>query len=218
MKPRLISLFFVSSLTLLLPAPCAQSAENTLKQPVFLICPHKVKYSAWSLTLTVDASDPSKVSSLSLEKLVKQNSADSSYEAVLEAQANSKTEREQIGTLEAKDFGSGVIEVKKDDALKVSVSPISDGNLRLMLSLRISADLRFTIGGKEQKKRDVVFRYDKAKKTWSACAMALVDAEGKSALDSDCNPMSGIVFPVTGTGIYSIIGVVNTNPIKLLDR
>ena len=217
-----ISLCYLLLILTIVPlpgTPKALAAETTLKQSVFLICPHKEKYSAWSLFLMVDASDPAKGLSLGLEKLVKHNSKDTPYEAVLEAQTNEKTEREQIGMLEAKDFNGGMIEVKKDNALKVSVSPASDGGLRLMLSMRINADQRFVIGGKEQSKRDVVFRYDREKKSWAACAVALVDAEGKKVAISGCKPMSGIVFPVTGTGIYQIVASVdNTESIMLMDK
>jgi hypothetical protein len=200
-------------------APALQAAEEGIRQPVFLICPHREKYSAWSLFLTVDPQDPGKVLSLGLEKLKKQNSKDSSFEAVLAAQKDPKTDREVLQTLSAKDFGSGMLEVQKDNALKVSVTPQSDGSLRLMVSIRISADGRFVIGGKESGKKDVVLRYNKDTKAWGAYAQTLVDTEGNNAAGAQPKAISGIVFPVKDTGIYRVVGVVDGGEaIVLLDR
>lgn len=200
-------------------APALQSAEEGLRQPVFLICPHREKYSAWSLFLTVDSKDPSKVLALGLEKLKKQNSKDSSVDDVIAAQKNPKTDRELLQSLDAKDFGSGMLEVQKDSALKVSVTPQADGSLKLMVSLRISADGRFVIGGKESGKKDVALRFNKDTKTWGAYALTLIDIEGNNAVAGQPKPMAGIVFPVKDTGIYRVVGVVDGgDAIVLLDR
>ncbi len=201
-------------------APFAQAADAGVKQPVFLLCPHKEKMSAWSIFLLLDKSDPGKVLALGLEKLKRVNSIDlKKYEAVVEAQKDAKTEREELGLLQAGNFASGMLEVEKDNALDIQVAAQSDGSLRLMVSLRISADLRFVIGGKERAKRDVVLRYDKARKTWAAYADTLHDAEGAKVALPNPKMMTGIVFPVTGTGIYQVVGdVEGIGAVQLLDR
>ena len=65
----------------------ACAAEMGLKQPIFLLCPHTKGADAWSLFFVVNANDHSKIMSLGLEKLIKQNSKDSSYGEVVAAQA-----------------------------------------------------------------------------------------------------------------------------------
>jgi len=206
----------------LLPRLEAGAQDNGLRQPVFLLCPHRERLSAWSLFLLVDKNDPSKVLSLGLEKLKKQNSKDSSYAAVLAAQKDPKSERELIAMLDSKTFGTGVLEVQKDEALKVSVTPADQGGLRLMISLRINLDERFVFGGAEQQKRDIVLRYDPAKRTWGAVAATLLDVKGNNALESGrARPVSGIVFPVGvgGTGITRIAAVLDGNDaIVLYDK
>lgn len=201
-------------MALVLGALPTAGAMDGDKQPVFLMSPHKEKYSAWSLYLVVDKGDPGKVLQLGLEKLKKKNSKDMTYEEVLAAQRDPKTEREVLGTLDAANFSSGRIEVEKDDALHVSLTP-QGSDYQLMVSIRISADKRFTIGGKDQGKHNVILRYNKDSKSWSATAKTLTDTEGKRVTDK---PISGIVFPVTGTGIYRIIGVIEGEPVLLLDR
>jgi hypothetical protein len=219
MKNALVVSLLVALLAIPSGGNLVHAADDGVKQPIFLLCPHKERLSAWSLFLTVDKADPSKVVSLGLEKLKKQNSVDSSYEAVLAAQNDSKTEREVLGTLAAKDFSSSSLEVQKDDALKVSVSSAGEGAYRLMVSLRISADLRFTIGGKEQEKRDVVLKFDKSSKKWQAVVQKLKDAEGNNLDAAAGKPMSGIAFPVISTGIYRVLGVIEgIDPVVLLDR
>jgi hypothetical protein len=213
---RLTLVMFVASMLL-----AGRASAEGVKQPIFLLSPHRTKFSAWSLYLTVDSNDPSKVLQLGLEKLVGKNSEDlapSGYEAVLAAQADAKTTRESLSTLDAANFGSGQIKVEKDDALHVSLTPVDAGTYRLMVSLRIAADQRFTIGGKEQSKRDVLIKFDKASKKWSACASTMIDAEKNKIVENGCKPISGIVFPVKGTGIYRVVGVLEGEPVVLLDR
>ena len=210
-------MMFVASLLLAEGAAAAEGA----KQPIFLLSPHRTKFSAWSLYLTVDPNDPSKVLQLGLEKLVGKNSEDlapQGYEAVLAAQGDPKTQRETLSTLDAANFGSSQIKVEKDDALHVSLTPVDADSYRLMVSLRIAADQRFTIGGKEQSKRDVLVKYDKGSKKWSACATTMIDAEKNKIVEGGCKPISGIVFPVKGTGIYRVVGVLEGEPVVLLDR
>lgn len=204
----------------LIAAGAAPAAE-TIKQPIFLLCPHTEHFSAWSIYLTVDKDDPSKVISLGLDKMNGKNSEDlkpNGYDKVLHAQSDPSTQTENVGSLDAKDFQSGMLEVKKDNALKISMTTAA-GGYRLMLSMRISADKRFVIGGNEQSKRDVMVTYDTTAKKWSACALTLLDEKGSPAVSGKCKPISGIVFPVTGTGIYRVFGVLGDGEaITLLDR
>jgi len=127
----------------------AVAAENGVKQPVFLLCPHMTKSDAWSLYLVVDENDHSKVLSAGIEELTGQNSADSSYADVLAAQIDPKTKHTFIAALEAKDFGSKELVIKEDNALHVTLSPQPGGSYEMMLSMRTGLVSRFVIGGKE---------------------------------------------------------------------
>ncbi|HYG73426.1 MAG TPA: hypothetical protein VEK08_00230 [Planctomycetota bacterium] len=219
MRTMLKSMLALCVAALVFPASAADT--DGIKQPVFVMVPHVKKYSAWSLYVVADKKDPSKLLSFGLEKLVGKNSEDLSpngFENVVAAQQDPKTQRENLGILDASQFGSGQIRVDKDDALHTSLTPVGPDTYRLMVSMRIAADKRFTIGGKEQGKRDVLIKYDKATKSWGACATTMKDAEGKSIVENGCKPITGIVFPVTGTGIYRVVGVIEGEPVVLLDR
>ncbi|HYF52002.1 MAG TPA: hypothetical protein VEJ63_21515 [Planctomycetota bacterium] len=197
--------------------PCR--AEEGAKQPVFLLCPHKEKLSAWALYFQVDPKDPSKVQALVLDQLLKVNSKDSNYDAVVAAAKDPKTPRKEIGRLAASEFGKGQIHVEKDDALKTSVTPLGDNKYRLMVSLRIAADQRFNIGGKDQEKRDVVISYDAGSKSWKATVNALKDHEGNVVADAKGKEITGVAFPVTGTGIYQVVAGINgMDSVMVLDR
>lgn len=194
-------------------------AEDGLKQPIFLLCPHKKRFGAWSLFLTVDKNDPSKVLAIGLESLPGKNSEDlapGGYEKVLQAQKDLSITRTPIATLDAANFGSGQLRVEKDDALQVSVSSVDATTLRLMISMRISADLRFTIGGKEQSLRDVLIKYNNTTQRWTACATKLQDSKSQDATGGRCRSITGIVFPVTGTGIYRVVGVMDDGDAVIL--
>jgi hypothetical protein len=206
----------ICALVSLLPGGPAQAGEKCLKQPVFLICPQTAKHSAWSLYLDVDLSDHSKVVSLGIEKLAGQNSSGASYAAVLAAQNDPKLERQQLATLDARDFGSGELLVKEDDALHVALTPKADGSLDLMLSLRVAASDRFVIGGKEKAKRAVALKYDGSSGAWHAQAETLCDSTGAKITTATCGRITGILFPVTGTGIYMIAGVFDDGEGALL--
>ena len=196
----------------------AEQAAAGVRQPLFLLCPHTAHYSAWSLYLMVDDKDPKKILSLGLEKLKDKNSKDTSYEDVVAAQADAKTSRENVASLDAKEFGHGELNVAKDDALHVSLTPAGDG-FTLGVSLRISANDRFTIGGRAQGKQDVALKYDETAKTWSVQVKVLSDAKGKSIDGVAGQAMTGIVFPVTGTGIYTVLGVLKDGEtFTLLER
>ena len=213
------SFVFLSLLCCVVVSGVTRAIESE-KQPVFLLCPHTEHFSAWSLYVLVDKSDPSKVLALGLDKLKGKNGTETprGYEGVLAAQSDPKTATENLGQVDAKDFGTRTLEVKQDEALKVSVSPMADG-LRLMISMRLSLEQRFIIGGKEQNQRDIVLRYDAATHAWGACALILKNAAGKSLVDNGCRQITGIVFPVSGTGIYRIMIVMRDGAAALvLDR
>lgn len=196
-------------------------AEEGTVQPVFLICPHHKKYSSWSLYLTVDKSDPSKVLALGLDKLTGKNSVDlapNGYEAVMVCQQDRNTPRETLGALPVGEFSRSELVVKKDDALHVSLKPQGTDSYQLFVSLRVGACGHFTIGGKDQAKRNVVLRFDRAQGKWGAYAVVLEDSEGRKLEMAGPKQMSGIVFPVSGTGIYQVAGVVDGQPVALMDR
>src|SRR5258708_5988961 len=141
------------SLCAVLLVSVALSAEPAGdRQPVFLLCPHTAHYSAWSVYFVVDKADPAKVLGIGLDKLIGKNSEDlmtggqaaTGYDKVLAAQKDSATKTENVAWLDAKDFSGGALEVRKDDALKLSVKPAGTG-YDLMLSMRIAASKRFDI-------------------------------------------------------------------------
>jgi hypothetical protein len=196
----------------------AQPAAEGAKQPVFLICPKHHNYSAWSLALVVDRNNPQKVLSAELDELIHKNAEDSTYEEVVAAQRNPKTPRRVLGALEASQFGRGEINVRENDALHLSLTPAGKDAFRLNLSMRINLDQRFELGGKAEGKRDVLIRYNPESKSWYACAERLVDAEGHNAARG-CLPLTGITFPVTGTGIYRVIAATDTgDAVILMDK
>lgn len=213
-----IKILLLSSVLLIAYTSRALEAGNAEKQPVFLVCPHAHGYDSMSLYVEVDKNDKSKILALGLENLKGQNSKDSSYEAVLRAQDDPKVRREQLGTLRAADFGRGQIAVRKDDAMRISVTPVGK-DLRLSLSMRISLNGRFNIGGKDSNNRDVLLRYDANAKKWYACADHLRDTDGRETAQGGCQRVSGIAFPVTGTGIYRVVVVTDSgDTIVAMDR
>ena len=189
------------------------------KQSVFLMCPKLKGYSAWSLYLNVDRNNPEKVLSLGLEELQGKNAQDMTYDAMVAAQSDAKTKRKNLGTLDVAKFGSGTINVTDSDALHVSVAPAGK-DLRLSLSMRVSFDGRFTVGGKEQSSKDILFKYDAAKKSWSAVANHLKDmTSGVDAANGSNLALTGIVFPVTGTGIYRVVAATTDGDgVVVMDR
>jgi hypothetical protein len=223
-KQKMKAMFHASLLlfvaALLTPASAVKAADGE-HYPIFLMCPHKHKFSAWSIFVIADKGDPKNISGIGLEKLNGKNSEDlapNGYENCLAAQMDSKTQRETLGTLDAKDFGKGEIKVEKDDALHVGVTKVDDQTYRLQISMRCTSDKRFNVGGKDQKKRDILIKYDAGKKSWGACAQTLVDNEGQNAAAGGCAPITGITFPVIGTGIYRIVAVLGDgNPVLLVD-
>jgi hypothetical protein len=196
--------FALLAFLFLLPVLPARAVENGVKQPIFLMCPQKAKYSAWSLYLTVDSADHSKVLGLGLDKLVGQNASGSKYAAVLAAQKSGHGKIKNLGVLNACEFGHGELAVKEDDALHVSLTPQSGGSYELMLSMRVGASDRFDIGGKAKGKRSVALQYDPSSGTWHATAEALKDNKGANVAGAAGRTITGILFPVTGTGIYMV--------------
>lgn len=180
----------------------------TLRQPIFLMCPHNEHYSAWSLALIVEKNCPSKPVRIVLEKLSGKNGKDDGYAKVYEAQRDARTEREELASLDAKAFGRGALSVEKDHALKVTVTPEGE-NYNLMIDMRVSADGHFIIGGAESARRKVILKYNKIFKTWEALATVLADKDGSNVVaDAEGAPITGISFKVTATGIYTIAAVL----------
>lgn len=179
----------------------------TLKQPVFLLCPHKERYSALSLSMVVEKSDPSKPVKVVLEKLSGKNGKDDGYVKVLAAQQDPKSEREEVASLEVAAFPTGSLRVDKDNALNISVTP--DGKTyKLMIDMRIAAEGRFMIGGSDASKRTVILKYSKFLKAWEAYATVLEDKDGRNIAEGDPILITGLAFPVTATGIYRIGAVL----------
>jgi len=207
MRKFVVATLSVFLLTLVLPAS-AVKAEDGAKQPIFLMCPHQKKYSAWSVYVTVDPSNPEKLTGMGLDKMEGINSIDSGgVEGVQAAQADVKAKRENLGTLSAAQFGKGQIKIEKDDALHLGMEPAEGGAYRLVISMRCTSDQRFNVGGKEQKRRDLLVKYDKDSKTWKTIVQKMNSLGDKPILEPGAN-LLGIVFPVTGTGIYRIVGIL----------
>jgi len=189
--------------------------ESVLKQPVFILCPHKSGYSAWMIYVEVNREDPGKLKSLCLESLTHINSIDYHEDEIINLVASPKTAREQLDRLPADRFSVGSLNVKKNDALHVSVTRTGD-DYQLNLNMRVGASEHFIIGGKEQAKRSIVLHYDPKEKHWSACATHLEDAEGTTVVQSGYEPMYGMYFPVTFTGVYRIVGVFKKGDVAIL--
>src|SRR6185436_11319188 len=154
----------------------AAEEPTTKKQPVFLLCPDRERYSSWSLYFVVDKKDPKKVLSLGLEELSQHNKMDDKgYGKVLEAQENPSTPRVELGSLDAKSFGSGALKIEKNNALNVTLTPDGE-NFKLMIDLRIEQDKRFQMGGKDSK-HDLVLKYNPAFRAWGTYANTLSDHE-----------------------------------------
>src|ERR1039457_4919997 len=96
------------------PTSPVKAQEELEKQPVFLFCPHSEQASAWSLYVLVNKENPSQPLALGLETLVGKNSRLMPYESVLKAQKDPATPRESVAQLDARDFGSGRLEVKEN--------------------------------------------------------------------------------------------------------
>ncbi|HEY3319199.1 MAG TPA: hypothetical protein VGP72_01835 [Planctomycetota bacterium] len=198
----------------------AFAAEKGLKQPIFLLCPHNKGRDAWSLFFVVDENNHSKILSLGLEKLVKQNSKDSSYREVIAAQHDPRVRCERVAELDAKDFATLELTVEKDNLLHVSLARQVDGSMDMMISARVSSSGRFVIGGRESAKRDLVVHYDPIRALWLVKAKTLHDYKDVPIADAPGRVMSGLVFPITGTGIYLVLGVWadNEDVVILMDR
>lgn len=192
-----------------------QGDGSSVKQPVFMLCPHKSGYSAWLLYVEVEKDNPAKLAALGLESLTHINSIDHKYDEVIDSQTNSKTERQQLGKLPSEKFSTGSLNVSENDALHVSLSPTGK-DYQLNINMRVGAVEHFIIGGKELRKRSIVLHYDADTKTWLACATHLVDADGTVVVQSGYEPLYGVYFPVSFTGIYRIVGVFKTGEFTIL--
>ena len=188
-------------------------------QPVFLMLPKsEEKNNAWSFELLVDQADPSKPKALVLEELTGVNMQTTPWAKALQLQADPKTPRKEVARLAGADFGKLPLVVKKDNALKFDLKALPDGSYQLDMKLRVAATDYFLIGGKDQAKKDVVLKYDAASKTWGFHVKKLVDVSGKIVIQDGDELMSGLMFDVTGTGIYQIAAVVGDGAYKVMDR
>src|SRR5437016_5764221 len=78
-------------------AEAAEAAADAAKQPLFLLAPKsKGSHNAWSLSMIVDAADPSKPAALLLEELPGQNLGKTTYAAIEAAQKDAKTKRTEV--------------------------------------------------------------------------------------------------------------------------
>ena len=75
----------------------------------------------------------------------------------------------------------------------------------------------FIIGGDASEKRSVVLKYNSALKKWSAYATVLLNEKGQNAVGALPLPISGLGFPVTGTGIYRIVAGVQGGAVIVYD-
>src|SRR4051812_47753043 len=95
------------------------TAEASVKQPVFLICPSTAKNSALSLYVVVDGKNHHKVLALGIEELTGINSSGTSYDKVLSLQRDPKTRRRPLSELDARDFGRRELVVEKGDVVHI---------------------------------------------------------------------------------------------------
>jgi hypothetical protein len=206
------------AMTLVSPALSASTAE-TVKQPVFLICPSTAKNSALSLYLVVDGRNHNKVLALGIEELTGINASGSSYDEVLSLQRDPETKRTPVSELEARDFGRRELVVEKDDVLHIALYPRHDGSLEIMCNVRVGSSERFVIGGKQRAKRAAVLRYDDRAGTWHAEVEAMSDSTGRRVEGAIGKTITGVLFPVTGTGIYMVaVAFDDGTGVLLLDR
>lgn len=212
----ILSYIFMAAMLGLSSCGPACAAEKGLKQPIFLLCPHNTGRDAWSLFFIVDENNHSKILSLGLEKLLKQNSKDESYREVLAAQNDPTVKRELITELDVKDFATLQLNVDKDNLLHVTLARQTDGSMDLMISARVSSSGRFIIGGEDKAKRDLVVHYDPITTNWLVKAKTLQDYKGVKIADAPGRLMPGIVFPITGTGVYLILGVWENGDVAIL--
>jgi hypothetical protein len=200
--------------------PITVTAADGAKQPVFLMCPHKKRYSAWSIYVVPDPSNPAKIATLGLDKMTGQNSEDNpnGFAGVMDAQKNASTPVENLGTLSAAEFGKGKIEIEKDDALRLSLEEATGGDYRLVIKMRCTSDKYLEVGGKAVKMRDILLKYDKAANKWYAYAAVMKSIDEDDVIPPPGAPIQGINFPVIGTGIYRIVGVLgNGEQVLIID-
>ena len=77
----------------------------------------------------------------------------------------------------------------------------------------------FLIGGAEQSQRDLVLSYDTSGKKWLVKAKTFHDYKNANIPGAAGKTMSGLVFPVTFTGIYMALGVWGNGDVEtLMDR
>jgi hypothetical protein len=215
----LSSVVALMAMALLSPVASAATTQGIVKQPVFLICPSTAKNSAWSVYVVVDGSDHSKILALGLDELTGVSSFGSSYARVLEAQSDPNIKRKLLASLDARDFDSGELAVKKDDALHMSLTPRADGSFEVMCDVRVGSSDRFFIGGKEKAKRAVALKYYASSGTWHTEVEALSDSTGAKVAHAIGLRVTGVLFPVTGTGIYVIaLAFEDGTGVCLLDR
>ncbi|HLX64574.1 MAG TPA: hypothetical protein VKX17_25095 [Planctomycetota bacterium] len=190
--------------------------EETVKQSVFLFCPHKEGAGAWSLYAVADKNDPSKILALGLEELSGKNSKENTYKGVLNAQKDPSTPRSELSHLDAREFSGGRLQGK--DLLSIKVEPVSD-YFKLTIDARVSSDGHFVVGGPEQGRRDVILKYSSVYKTWQAKALKLEDVAGQNAVGKYAMTLTGIVFTV-GTTMVSRICAVDEfgKAVMLMDR
>jgi hypothetical protein len=182
-----------------------QASEPLEKQPVFLFCPHNESLSSWSLFVLVDKNDPTKAVALGLEELSGKNSKDLTYRGVLNAQKDPSTQRNELGRLDAKDFGTRKLE-GKDNLLAISVEETENG-LKLTVDARIGREERFVVGGPARAHRDLVLKYSSVYKCWQAKSTTLEDNSGHNAVGRFAMTVTGIVFCAGVTGISRIAAV-----------
>ncbi len=190
--------------------------ETTDKQPVFVLCPHNEHYGSWSLYVTVDKSDPSKLKNFGVEELVDKNSKDNGYQKVLEAQRDPKSARAKVAELDAKSLGSTALRVERDDALRITLTPEGD-DYRVAISLRTTLSGRFEIGGTDARK--LLLTYNKAVRSWEVVAKSLADVKGRNVVNGAPLLMTGLAFKVTTTGIYRIVAApIAGAPVLVMDN
>lgn len=180
----------------------SEETAQTIKQPLFLICPHVEGSSSLSLYAIVDSKDTSKLLGVGLEELVGKNSKDNQYSDVQKAQVDSSVQKNTISELKLDSFPKG--QLTYQDILKINVV-IKDGIYSLDIDSKTSIDGHFQVGGIEKNSKNVIIEYGKLLKTWRLIANTFVDKEGTNIVKDNSKIITGLRIVASTTVVSRIV-------------
>jgi hypothetical protein len=192
---------------------------ETEKQHIFLVCPHEMGASAMSIYFEVDSTDPAKIVTFGLEKLVGVNSKDlgpdDAAAKAFAAQSDNKTKREVVASIAPQDFGKAELADKPELSIRVALIPQDGGKYRLWLRLGYGLRKPFYIGGKKQDTDDILIQFNLKSKKWEAVIGKLKDCSKEQVV---LEKLPGVFFVKDDLGITRVTGVANEDYVVLLDR